>query len=755
MKIISTLRFSCVFLLFSFLPVLWQSGCVLAQAKKKVPVKATKKAPVKAKKANTPAFKPSNSSTDDSKSLVIEEKIERKISLSPYVGVALFTPDVEANEFGIPTSVFTGYAPAPHWGVMAFYKYKKRVYFGADGSFFITSREGGMTRMNLINTGIYAKLNLINAKKRISPYFLAGGNFAFVNIGQSSRDVDFDPDTNSAGQGFVVRQANVGFNEVKVRMAPLVGPMIGAGIDFKINRKFTAFVQGALHSTISVDQLVDQAFPENNSNLVYIAAKGGVNIKLYKRMRFEIDSEYVRVPDAIALLAPIESDEVPKQMLSREGNFAVNIREGLKHNVQIIAANGEINIQMEQADQDSPCEILAVCYDEFGNKVAVIKPGPDKQVHFGNLPKGKYNVSFEVQPPCKEGNFSYSLNEPGNEIAQQFNSEIPTDSLNYNIEGFVEFKDPSVKKENVQVMLVDQNNKQIKAKQTTRTDGGFAFKNLAPGNYKVVYEVASPKVQSRIAYDIKIASKDSVIKKVSFPFNEVRRTSEGSRLMAGKLSLNDPTVQTYKLRVDLVDKYNRVLDQSIPNEEGGFEFIDNQQDKNELVYDLLEKKQTKPDEAPLTVSISYEPKVEEAKKMAEIAARTLAPVAPKIEAPTLVSNEQMEMYKLYDKQGREMRLVGFGFQVGAFRNMANVIQLMDKLKQDGFDVYVQAIWSAEAKTRFKTSQNYKINRVIVYGSIEEGKSNTIRQKLLESGYEIIVKEHFSDDKSSDASQPKN
>ena len=672
----------------------------------------------------------------------IQEDIERKISLSPYIGVAIFPTSINYNDLGIPKNLFGGFTPAPMVGCGVYYKLKKRIYVGADGSFYITGRQP-LNNMNVIGVGVFGKLNILNPNKRFSPYIIAGFNLSFVNFGQNEVVVDFIPSDSSAiGDGTKATKITNQNNKINLIMAPMFGPMGGVGFDVKITKRISLFAQATLHTNFGTNALVQKNFPDNNSVLQYVAIKGGINIKLYKKMKFDIDSEAVRVPDLIAEIAPLEDQEQQAQMLSREANFAVNLREGLKHNLQIGTQSGEINIDVDTDTTKSPCPIMAVLYDQFGNKVAEQKPDKNGKVNFKGLDKGVFNVEFEVQPPCKDAEFAYRVTDPDADVQKQYNSEKPVDSLAYNVEGFIDFKDQNAVKENVQVMLVDQGDKKIKAKMMTTSDGGFSFKNLAPGNYRVVYEVSNPKIQSKISYNIK-TNGDSLVKRVDFPYNEIKKDKEGSRLMAGKIQMGDPSVAAYKVNLDLVDKYNRVLDKSIPNQDGSFQFIDKKSDENEIIFDITDKKLA---DKPLEIkTVSYESKVEEAKKQEAAATKASkiieaspVAVAPKVQGGT----KEMEMYKLYNRDGKEMAIEGFGYQVGAFRNMANVAQLMDKLKTEGFEVFVQSVMSNDVNTRFKSSQNYKFNRVIVFGTNEQQRADQVRTKLVEEGYTIIVKEHF-------------
>lgn len=678
--------------------------------------------------------------------IVFQEKVERKLSLNPYIGFVMFPPSALLTNNDIFTqqkNLFQNFKPGPMIGCTAYLKLKKRILVGGDVSFFATSRD--ISAMNTINLNLTAKITMFNSSRsRVSPFLILGINSSFVNYNQNALTV-VEQDTsilneNFGGNGIQVSEVAQKFGDPNLRMAPMIGPIAGVGFDIKISRKTSFFTQATLQTTM-VNALDIQRFFEKyeNNPLSLFALKAGITIRLYKKVKFETDSEAVRVPDPIIALSPTDDgDAQPTQMLSREASFAVNIREGTKHNVQVTAQNGEINIDMDRDTSSSPCSVLAILYDEFGSKIASQKPDKNGKVNFKGLENSNFNVAFELQPPCKETEFSYKVNE--GKIKAQHNStyEISKDSLAYTIEGFIEMKDKNIIKENITIMLVDKNSKMIKSRQNTKSNGSFAFTNLKPGNYKVVYEIGNPKIQSRMSYEIR-TNNDSLINKVDFPFNELKsKNIESTRLMAGKLELTDKNIAAYKVNLDLVDKFNRVIDRSIPNKDGTFEFIDRISDKNEIIFEMTDKKLEKLDS--LVKTVSYDSKTEYSRKMAE---KKVAELATK---PIYSgASKAIETNNIYDLEGNIKSILGFAFQVGSFRNLTYVHQMMKKMKSQGYDVYMQPVESSKSTSRFKTSQSYIFNRVIVFGSNDTDASDVIKEKLIKDGYEIIVKEKYSID----------
>lgn len=683
----------------------------------------------------------------------IEEKIERKVSISPYLGVGFFPNNINVNKLGVPQNLFSGYSPAPTIGITGWYKWKKRVSLGLDGSFMNTTRP--TNDLQVIGLGIFAKFNIISTKKNFSPYLIGGINASFINIDQPRQTRSYFPsasDSAVVGSGISTEKIDYNYNQLNLYMAPLLGPILGIGFDVKISRKISFFAQGMVHSSTFDNPIIQEAYPINQSLLQFANLRVGANIKLFKKMKFEIDTEAVRIPDPIVMLNPNELELERQQMLNREGSFDVNLREGLKHTTKLNVNDGELNIVMDS--EGSPCKTLAVLYDQYGNKLSSAYPDENGHVNFTSLDKGIYNVAFEVQPPCPQStNLTYKIGGGDEKILAQSNETYTpkSDTIAYDIDGFVDFKENLVASEGVTVMLVDNSTKEVKSKQSTTKDGSFSFKNLNPGDYKVVYEVPNSNVQSRIAYNI-VDNQAHIIKQENMPFNDLKpKSKDGTRLMTGHLDLSDPK-QAYKVSLDLVDKYNRVVDHSLPNDDGNFEFIDRKNDQNDVIFELSDKNKNKGKASGETITrsvdnivkgVTYKPTIEDPDKIKEImdnANNTINKMALGLK-PTKATYE-LEMYKMYNRDGDHTSITGFGFQVGAFRNIENVYHLMDRLKAEGFDAYVQAVMSQDVAGKFKPSSNYKLYRVVVFGSDNEINANTVKNKLQLEGFDIITKEHF-------------
>jgi cell division septation protein DedD len=298
-------------------------------------------------------------------------------------------------------------------------------------------------------------------------------------------------------------------------------------------------------------------------------------------------------------------------------------------------------------------------------------------------------------------------------------------------------------------MLVDINTKEIVAKKNSNSDGSFAFTSLKHGDYKVVYEVPSPQIQSRLAYKI-VDSDAKIVKEENIPYNEVKKGSkEGTRLMTGKLELEKPD-DAYKISVELIDKYNRVVDHSLPNDDGTFEFLDRKSEHNEVAYQLIANNDpSKGSSSDLTRSqikvkgVQYAPTSEQnLKSISELSKAAQQSINEKTDAKEKVTKAEMQMYKMYSRTGDETTITGIGFQVGAFRNLENVYRLMDKLKDAGYEAYVQSLMSHDIAGKFKPSTNYKLYRIVVYGTGDEIQANVIKNNLINDGFDVITKEKF-------------
>ena len=478
---------------------------------------------------------------------IVTGKKLRKISITPQIGLAVFPAGMNYNDLGMPKNIFGGYAPGLMIGAGLWYKSTPRIFFGLNGGFLITQRESNS--LNLIKMGLLAKFNFLDPYKYIlSPYIIGGINVSFLNIFQSRQVKEFYPqDTSLFGDGVKTVKVERNYNQLEMYMSPIVGPVFGGGFETKISNKISLFFQATIETSFGTNSQFRDKYPDNQSLLSYTSFQAGTTIRLFKKIKVEIDTVPIFVPDHIAELSP--SNEIENiEKLSREVSFQVKLKEGVKHVIDLENSSSEINLQLEE--YDSPCKKRAMLYDELGNKVREKIVRHHEVVSFKDLKPGKYKVIIEVDPPCPHTSFSYKINSDGNKITHVENEEMLANVAS----------------------LIDSTNKFV----------GFKLESL----------------------------------------------------------------------------------------------------------------------------------------------------------------DKIKMYTMYSVDGHESILAGYGYQVGAFVNLNNAIHLMEKLKKEGFEMYGQAVMSNDINQRFKTTNNYKLMRVIVFAGPNELRANEIKQLLSEGGYQIIVKEHF-------------
>jgi len=472
-----------------------------------------------------------------------------KVSVYPFIGISVFPDQMNYNALGISKNIFGGYVAAPVIGAAIRYKILPKFFVGFHTSFLFTSRESNS--LNMPKFGLIAKYNIVNPQKHfLSPYILAGINLTFLNIDQSKQVREFYPNDSTAfGEGFKPVRVDYKFNQLQMTMSPIVGPIFGGGVEAKVTAKISLFVQATFESSFGTNEMIMANYPENTSLLNLASIQIGTSIRFFKNVKIQIDTMAVYIPDLISQLSPIAEDNEHIVESSRENDFQINLREGIRKVIPI-QKNGEVNLDLEE--YNSPCEKRVTLFDADGYRKERYDAVHNEQITFKNLKKGIYNVVIELEPPCTKKNISYWIDEQGNKL------------LNRQVE-------------------------------------------------------------------------DSLLKSES--------------IMAAR---------------------------------------------NKIILDKL-------------------------------------------------SSDNVKMYSFYNIEGDEEKVSGYGYQVGAFINLGNALHLMNKLTKDGFRVYTQAIYTDDINLRFKTSINYKFHRVLVFAGLDETRAYQIQQTLLKSGYEIIVKEDFTNE----------
>lgn len=681
-----------------------------------------------------------------------KEKVPRKVSITPSAGMIFLPQNVPLTSFGFVKNVYAGFPLGLSLGVGAHYSVSGHIFAEAGISALYAKNQYNTLSALALHFG--PKLYLFTQKRKFSPYFTIGATISLLRFVEEEHSKIFDNyDKNSSliTLGEVTKVENF-YPAQKINIGPVLGAYIGGGLEFRLNNKFSFFTQATFNPTINSQNKAVDFFPNNESQLKYFNVKAGINIKLFKKPPPTIDTNTIYIPDEIAMVDVPESIE-PRGMLVREGVFDVLLREGMKHDVRIGVNSHELMIDEELA---GPCKVTCYLFDENGEIMATSESTPEGKIVFTDLQKGVYDLAFQLEKPCESANFKYKFPDPSTQVLQQHNSEaMPSDTSNYNIEGFIEIPDTAdysfvykssalfvatdeqLNKKNfdVHVMLANADNRVIRHFDP-KSDEKFAFKKLPPDNYDVIYKAPDMEMKSGYKYTLfnnykrplkKYARNNSCD---SLPIEKTEAGENMKYTMRGKVDFIDSLTKAEDVTLYLVNCYKKVVSTRKPESNGSFVFK-NLHNKNDytVFYEIEDNKKK--------IELLY--RIEDPQAMARannVAALTELKV---ISGDMQTWNENTE----YNIVGQVTHQHGLAIQVGATDNMASVNALCKKLLDDGFsDINIQVLGTENLNKRFSFSKTFKLFRILV-GKYENDKTaKKEKSKLDFFGYDAYIVKHF-------------
>lgn len=679
------------------------------------------------------------------------EKVERKVSYSPSLGFSILPQDIPLTEFGFPKNVYAGFPLAPTIGIGAHYSVSGHVFLQAGADLFFTAKD--FRRMVGLSLSFGPKFYLFTQKRKFSPYLTIGGSFSSLRyVEKEHTDVykDFDSNLITFGE---VTQVERRFPEQRLNVAPILGAYLGGGLEFRLNRKYSFYIQGTYNPTINSNSKVIDFFPENQSQMRYFQVKAGVNIKLFKKPPPVIDTNTIFIPDEIAIL-DVPEDGERRGMLVREGIFDMILREGLKHDVRVSTGSHELMIDEEVQD---PCKVTCYLFDDNGDIISTAESSPEGKIVFTDLAKGVYDVAFQLEKPCTSANFKYSFPDPTTQVVDQQNSKaISMDSVTYNVEGSIQMPDTTdysfvykssalflannenLDKRNfdVHVMLSNADNRIIRHFDP-KPDEKFAFKKLPPpADYDIIYKAPDAEAHTGYRYTLSNNFKKP-IRKVNGDNScdtiptETRDSGEQIKYtMRGKVDFIDSLTKADDVTLYLVNCYKKVVSTRKPDADGTFVFK-NLHNKNDytVFYEI--------DDSRKKIELLY--RIEDPVALA--ASKNIATVTEvKVISGDMQSwNEHTE----YDTKGSIVTPKGFAIQVGASDNINSINVLCKRLMDDGFNpLTIQVLGTENLNRRFSFSKNFKMFRVLVGQFSDEKLAVKEKYKLEFYGYDAYVVKHF-------------
>ncbi len=681
-----------------------------------------------------------------------KEKLPRRVSISPSVGLVVLPNNVPLTSFGFVKNIYAGFPLGLSLGVGAHYSISGHIFAQAGIDMIYAKNTYNTLSAMALHFG--PKLYLFTQKRKFSPYFTIGVTLSSLRFEEKEHTKTFDkyvPNTELISIGEVTKVENY-YPAQKINIGPVLGAYIGGGLEFRLNNKFSFFGQATFNPTVNSQNKIIDFFPNNDSQLKYFNVKAGINIKLFKKPPPTIDTNTIYIPDEIAMIDVPESIE-PRGLLIREGVFDVLLREGMKHDVRVATSSHELIIDEEVQE---PCKVTCYLFDDNGEIMATSESTPEGKIVFTDLPKGVYDLAFQLDKPCQSANFKYSFPDPSTQVLEQFNSDaMPADSSNYNIEGFVDIPDTAdysfvykssalfvatderLNKKNfdVHVMLANADNRVIRH-YDPKSDEKFSFKKLPPDNYDVIFKAPDMEMKSGYKYTLfnsnkkplKKYAKDNTCDSISSDKNEAGENLKYT--MRGKIDFIDSLTKAEDVTLYLVNCYKKVVSTRKPDANGTFVFK-NLHNKNDytVFYEIEDTKKK--------IELLY--RIEDPQALAiakNVAALTEVKV---INGDMQIWNENTE----YNTSGTITHSHGLAIQVGATDNVASVNALCKKLMDDGFsDINIQVLGTGNLNKRFSFSKSFKLFRVLVGNFQDDKAAKKEKSKLDFYGYDAYIVKHF-------------
>ncbi len=205
-------------------------------------------------------------------------------------------------------------------------------------------------------------------------------------------------------------------------------------------------------------------------------------------------------------------DEGSENILSRDANFGVLLREGFQHEVELTTTAENIMGTVEMADTN--CLVRIVLRDQYDSVISYIDTLDHKKFNFVDVKPGDYKISFQrLNNECIKTEFKYAFTGALPTITRQSNTNEPKDTAaSYSIAGKVALSETKKEAPKGTVSkLIDPSGRV----ETTTNLGGpktdFNYKDLHSPNYAVVYE--DPSNKASMSYAVK-DRKSNIIRQV-------------------------------------------------------------------------------------------------------------------------------------------------------------------------------------------------------------------------------------------------
>lgn len=785
---------------------------------------------------------------------------ERKLSFQTYGGISLFSRNEKRNAADQPTRIFAAYKPAPTFGAGVYYRLANRLYLGEHATILIAKKSNH--RLSALAFRTSMRYNLINQNK-FKLYALAGINHALTTLRRDENVRTITPEPDAAGPGFTTTRITYREEFLKIKRMPMLGVSAGVGAAFKIHKKIDLYAEYTYNGLLAKNNKeLKVEFVQNSSNFSFHTICMGIHFKLLKQKQLlaslkieqwrstgpvdikgviiyknpkkplgkPFDVEFTDTSEVIIQNLPtnekgvifyakniepgnyqfmlpkpnrkiikadiqilnynkinieeedldlvyIDEDE-SENIISRDANFSVLLREGFQHEVDLMTSAQNIMGRLNSTDPN--CRIRIILKDMYDTVVSVIDTlSDDNTFNFVNIAPGNYKVVFQpMTRDCKNTNFNYTFTGATPFIKSQFNTNIPEDSYTeYNIYGKISTENSTKVPKGTATKLINPDGKVVTS-TSLGGDGQFKYEHLESPNYTVAY--IDPADKSKLEYDVK-DKKDKIIKQYRHTFlpNKEKNTPQDTSIrrdvsVNGKVVLTNPSAKATVLLIDSVGKIRK----QIPlNPDGTFEFKNLTKNKYRVAFETSDPKVNgkltyyvnDPSSKPIRIKAKElyaliektdtihqlskqhhhyvqhhstpQALKDKNKPKANLATKAVPKDTAVIIGVTKFEFSNFKSNQTYNQDRVIVQPTGYGVQINAFIDTINLKKHFAQLKREGKkEFYVQVV------NKFDDNQ-IMIYRILLgqYPTIEKAQEAAIQLK--QEGYETTVRKHLDPTKS--------
>jgi hypothetical protein len=460
----------------------------------------------------------------------------------------------------------------------------------------------------------------------------------------------------------------------------------------------------------------------------------------------------IEIADEELELEMIET-ELSENLLSRDGNFSVLLREGFQH--EIMLSTTAENIMGTVNLSDPKCRIRIYLKDLKDSVISYIDTlAQGNTFNFVDIAPGQYKLQFvRMDDKCAETEFDYSFTGTTPYVNKQSNTDEPEDTTPvYSVVGKVLSEKKSGVQKGTIVKLIGSDG-HVETSVPVDSKGEYSFNKLNDPNYRVFYE--DPTDKAKLSYSIK-DRKSKELKNVQY--------GAGKKLGSGKIVVKGKVATTKaedasKITVMLIDSSGKIRKKMPLSPDGSFNFSGLAANKYKVVYestdpflrgtlkyrvedpDLKITKLTLPDmrataEVRDTIHVTKQEVVEVVNDSATRNDKKIVP-RKKMEYPP-VAYKNFKSNTTYTIDGYEVKPTGYGLQLASFFVYTNLDGFCKKLREKGVkNVFIQVV--IKDKTNPQAGFIY---RVMIEDT--EDKDKILKQipTYIDKGYDPVLRRHL-------------